>query len=703
MHNRAITRQSNRSGCSFVMEAILFTRGWVHSYHQVAPGKGNFMRFSDGRVRRCRAILAAVVLLTMLFPLVPAAVAAPSALADPYPDRDGFFGVVGRDPYYEYNTDTIHFNNDVNKTVLENMMKEMAAAGVKWVRVEFFAEYGDPTGPGEMKYEKYDWFLTDLARRYNMNVLGVLSYGIVRDTNYTYILNKVNDLPDQTDGSNPFIRGFANRAAEIAGHYTGYVQGWEIINEPNSNTQLDFITKGAQQRILPERMAAIMSLVYPQIKGTNPNASVLLGGLINTPGAYPDNYDVPYLRQLYASPLIKGHGAPWDVVADHPYDLNATDIPGHVRAMHAVMEQAGEGYKKIWVTEFGMEAAAPPVPESGIIPVTNQEAKQSAYLSETFTGLLKMRDIVERAFWFKLEDFTIQEQGDKQTNWGLFAFRRDGDSPGEAWPRKDALRAYATIARPSALPVAPEDPKKPTAPDARWFPDTQHWIAGPFRLYWERNGGVERFGLPRTSVYTSAGLVVQIFERARFEYHKEYAGTPNEVLLTLVGNVTTRTRTFATVPRPALESDAYFPAPGALTPPPPTPTPTPRPTATPKPTATPVTGTPSGTKAGTSTAAPTETPIPTPPPFSGMYFSETSHTLIGPFLKFWKGGGGVPVFGYPISEPVVEKNADDGKLYTVQYFERTRLEYHPEFKDNSLPVLEGLLGNDLMRDGGWWR
>jgi hypothetical protein len=659
------------------------------------------MTLDSRRGMRYRAILVCFLLLTLLPTakgLAPASAASASAaLVDPYPDRDGFFGVVGRDPYYEWNTDTVNFNNDVNKTVLENMVKEMAASGAKWIRIEFFAEYGDPTGPGRMPYEKYDWFLTDLVRRYNMNVLGVLSYGIVRDTNYTYILNKVNDPSDRGDGSNPFIRGFADRAAEIAGHYAGYVNAWEIINEPNQNSQLDFITKGQQQRIFPDRMASIMSLVYPRLKAISPDVPVVLGGLINTAGAYPDNYDIPYLRQLYASSIIRGHGAPWDVVADHPYELKAADIPDHERQMHAVMEQAGEGFKKIWVTEVGAQAPAPAVPESGIIPVTPAEAQQAAFLTDTFTGLLKMRDIVERVFWFKLEDFTIQEQGNQQTNWGLFAFQRDGKNPGEPWPRKDALRAYATLARPSALPTAPEDPNKPTAPDAKWFPDTKHWLAGPFRLYWEKNGGVERFGLPRTSVYTSAGRVVQIFERARFEFHDEFAGTPNEVLLTLLGNVTTATRTFPTVPRPLLDSDVYFPSPGAPTRPPATPTPTPSPTA--KPT-TPPSGTPGASKTQTPAASPTPPP---PPPFSGMYFTETQHTLTGPFLQFWKQGGGLPVFGFPISEPIVEKNADDGKSYTVQYFERTRLEYHPEFTDNPLPVLEGLLGNDLIRSGGWWR
>jgi polysaccharide biosynthesis protein PslG len=36
------------------------------------------------------------------------------------------------------------------------------------------------------------------------------------------------------------------------------------------------------------------------------------------------------------------------------------------------------------------------------------------------------------------------------------------------------------------------------------------------------------------------------------------------------------------------------------------------------------------------------------------------------------------IFGFPISEPFQERNADTGRTYLVQYFERYRLEYHPE-------------------------
>ncbi len=53
-----------------------------------------------------------------------------------------------------------------------------------------------------------------------------------------------------------------------------------------------------------------------------------------------------------------------------------------------------------------------------------------------------------------------------------------------------------------------------------------------------------------------------------------------------------------------------------------------------------------------------------------VQFSETGHTLAYNFRQFFESRGGVAVFGYPISEVFLE----NGML--VQYFERTRLEWH---------------------------
>ena len=87
---------------------------------------------------------------------------------------------------------------------------------------------------------------------------------------------------------------------------------------------------------------------------------------------------------------------------------------------------------------------------------------------------------------------------------------------------------------------------------------------------------------------------------------------------------------------------------------------------------------------------------PTAPAIQGaLYFPETGHNLSGPFLKFWQDNGGLPVFGYPITEEAIEKNPVDGRAYTVQYFERARFELHPEQAGTSFEIQLGQLGKQL--------
>ncbi|RRR65829.1 MAG: CAP domain-containing protein [Candidatus Viridilinea halotolerans] len=67
------------------------------------------------------------------------------------------------------------------------------------------------------------------------------------------------------------------------------------------------------------------------------------------------------------------------------------------------------------------------------------------------------------------------------------------------------------------------------------FGETGHRTCGAFASYWERNGGLERFGFPLTGAFETTiegrQLTVQYFERRRFELHSN-----NQVLLGLLGN-----------------------------------------------------------------------------------------------------------------------------------------------------------------------
>lgn len=96
-------------------------------------------------------------------------------------------------------------------------------------------------------------------------------------------------------------------------------------------------------------------------------------------------------------------------------------------------------------------------------------------------------------------------------------------------------RALELQGRPwQTMPLASETPAGCT-----YFPQTGHTLCGVFLRYWERNGGLARFGYPisQPRVETIAGWTgtIQYFERRRMEHHTEYAGTPYEVLLGLLG------------------------------------------------------------------------------------------------------------------------------------------------------------------------
>lgn len=97
------------------------------------------------------------------------------------------------------------------------------------------------------------------------------------------------------------------------------------------------------------------------------------------------------------------------------------------------------------------------------------------------------------------------------------------------------------------------------------------------------------------------------------------------------------------------------------------------------------------------------TPPVAPPPTSGpcRQFPETGYQVCGRMLEYWDQNGGLPVFGYPITPQSSQQV--EGRSYEAQFFERNRLELHPE---NARPydVLLGRLGADqLLARGIEWQ
>jgi hypothetical protein len=171
-----------------------------------------------------------------------------------------------------------------------------------------------------------------------------------------------------------------------------------------------------------------------------------------------------------------------------------------------------------------------------------------------------------------------------------------------------------------------------------YFPETGHNVGPPIKAAFDAYGGVTTLGLPLTELIVGAdGSQVQYFERARFEYNPR-AAADSRVALSRAGAILTAGR----------ENEAPF-----------------------------------QWRAGSDD--PTRD-----------FFAASGHTLGGAFRWFWQTRGGLPVFGYPISEEFVEVNPLDGREYLVQYFERARFEYHPEHAGTDQEVQLAHLGRQLL-------
>ena len=204
------------------------------------------------------------------------------------------------------------------------------------------------------------------------------------------------------------------------------------------------------------------------------------------------------------------------------------------------------------------------------------------------------------------------------------------------------LAALVLLALPiwQAAPAQAGPAPEPAAPSAgfAYFPQTGHNIGAKIKRFYDANGGLDIFGLPLTEMFTEDGMQVQYFERARFELHPEL---PPEfhVSLTLLGSYFTQGRS-----EPAFQW---------------------------------LVASPGGDR---------------------HFFPESGHTLGGVFRTFWQQRGGLPVFGYPISEEFTEVNPLDGQPYLVQYFQRARFELHPEHAGTPYEVQLGQLGRQLLNE-----
>jgi len=422
------------------------------------------------------------VLAALLAVLAPVFRSEPGRAQEPAPsilvpiDRavppGSFMGMVVRDPYYEWQTNS-NDPSGTNRAFFEAMGANLQAAGVKWVRIEIFAEECYPSVPcpmpGQVYLEKYSYFINTVAPKYGLKVIALLATPLVRQRDVadpsrfpsdqyapgTYIdpekieeqlnIRSTPGDPDFDLGTlNGWMRIWLQNAFAVARAFpydvatgTG-IAAFEVLNEPNR------YINGGGKGLKPDFVAILQTKFYRvyrercingTIGGSCSDVRIILGGI--HPGRCDDcnmATDRQYLDTIYKSAAFKGYQAspnaagryPLDGVAYHPYplEMRAGLIPEltgspeigrvaeRVTSLYRVMLENGDGVNKLWITEIG-DRGAPADAEN--------QARQAQFFKSMYWTLWRRRAFIETVLWFKYEDFAVPTvAGDNgPENWGV--------------------------------------------------------------------------------------------------------------------------------------------------------------------------------------------------------------------------------------------------------------------------------------------
>jgi hypothetical protein len=89
-----------------------------------------------------------------------------------------------------------------------------------------------------------------------------------------------------------------------------------------------------------------------------------------------------------------------------------------------------------------------------------------------------------------------------------------------------------------------------------------------------------------------------------------------------------------------------------------------------------------------------------PVPNDGLHIEATGHTMRGAFKDYWGQQGGMARFGNPLTDELIEPEPGSGRPRTVQYFERARMVYYPEYAGTPDAVHIGNPGHDYLQYRG---
>lgn len=276
----------------------------------------------------------------------------------------------------------IHLRQRASDSEWETIMNAAESIGVEWGREQFNWDVIEPSD-NNFSWDTYDAVITKYEE-HNIRPLGLLTYSSQWASS--------NPGADDFEFYYPDLVAWEDYVGEVAEHYAGRVDHWEIWNEPNHEA---FWKSDVQQ------YATHFAVAVDAIKEVNPDATVVLGGLSGA--------DAEFLDDLYNELNDKSD---IDVVAVHPYRVVGTNfnyspeqtvdglnsLPTDLYNIKAVINRHGQTDTAIWITEAGWTTY-----EDGVTPLL-----QAQYLMRYYTIALSIPN-VRKVFWYTLFDDSSEE------------------------------------------------------------------------------------------------------------------------------------------------------------------------------------------------------------------------------------------------------------------------------------------------------
>jgi len=235
-------------------------------------------------------------------------------------------------------------SDEVEEWKIQRSLQLVREMGAPWI-IEFFPWAYYQAADGDIAWEHPDQVISH-ARAQGLTIIARLGltpdWARPPDTPLTYLDEEAYD-------------DFAVFAAAFAEHYRDQVDYLIIGNEPNLSYEWGY------RATTPQDYVNLLKVVYPAVKGVNPDVQVLAGALAPTlePEGSPWGMsDLAYLNGMYEA----GAADYFDGLAVHAYGLTfpTESEPDpeilnlrRVELVRQIMLTQGDGDKSIFITETG--------------------------------------------------------------------------------------------------------------------------------------------------------------------------------------------------------------------------------------------------------------------------------------------------------------------------------------------------------------